>query len=161
MGGNPSDQDTTAAPTTWHTEAVCVGKHPTDARGVGNPAGSDINSDIPDRALRGLTELFKSLADRSRLHILFLLARHGEMHVSAIGEELGQSQPAVSHHLNQLRQAGLIDYRREGKFNFYRIDSGGLDGLAKELFPDLTASPRLTIGGIEVVLKRKTGERSG
>ncbi|MBA4063269.1 MAG: ArsR family transcriptional regulator [Isosphaera sp.] len=108
---------------------------------------------LPDRALRGLTDVFKSLADKSRLYILLLLTRNGEMSVSAIGARLGQSQPAVSHHLNQLKKAGLIDYRRDGKFNFYRIDPAGLDGLIAELFPD-GAEPRIGFGGLEVLFKR-------
>ena len=105
--------------------------------------------------MRWLTEVFKGLADRSRLHILLMLVRHGELNVSAIGEELGQSQPAVSHHLHQLKQAGLIDYRREGKFNFYRLAPDGLDGLLVDLFPDPEAVPKLSFGGLEVLFKRK------
>jgi ArsR family transcriptional regulator len=131
-----------------------VGKNPTDACTKGKPAQSADGTDIPERAMRGLTDVFKGLADRSRLQILFLLAQHGEMHVSALGDELGQSQPAVSHHLNQLKKAGLIDYRRAGKFNYYRLAPDGLDGLAGELFPNGTA-PRLAFGPIEVVLRRK------
>jgi ArsR family transcriptional regulator, arsenate/arsenite/antimonite-responsive transcriptional repressor len=34
---------------------------------------------------------------------------------------LGQSQPAVSHHLGLLRMAGLIEPRRAGKHNFYHL----------------------------------------
>jgi DNA-binding transcriptional ArsR family regulator len=110
---------------------------------------------LPDRLVRDLTEVFRSLADRSRLHILFLLSRHGEMNVTAIGEEVGQSQPAISHHLNQLKKAGLIDYRRDGKFNYYRLTPDGLDGLVRDLFPDDGADSRLSFGRIEVVFRRK------
>ena len=125
---------------------------PRKSRPVPFPAG---DGTLADRAVRDLSELFRSLADRSRLHILFLLARHGELCVSRIGEELGQSQPAVSHHLNQLKKAGLIEYRRDGKFNFYRLLPDGLAGLVAALFPD-GAEPRLTLGGVEVVF-RPTG----
>ena len=115
------------------------------------PASGD--GTITDRAVRDLSEVFRGLADRSRLHILFLLARHGELHVSRIGEEVGQSQPAVSHHLNQLRKAGLVEYRRDGKFNFYRLLPDGLGGLVAALFPD-GAEPRLCFGGVEVVFRK-------
>lgn len=118
-----------------------------------NPsAGGEV---IPARLMRDLTEVFRSLADRSRLQILFLLAKNGEMNVTAIGQEIGQSQPAVSHHLNQLKKAGLIDYRRDGKFNFYRLDHEGLGPLVGELFPDPKADPKLTFGGVEVRFRRK------
>ncbi len=110
---------------------------------------------VPARALKHLTEVFRGLADRSRLQILFLLAEHGEMNVTAIGEAVGQSQPAVSHHLNQLKKAGLIDFRRDGKFNYYRLDPDGLNPLVAALFPDPLTPPRLTFGGIEVIFTRK------
>ncbi len=111
------------------------------------------NDTLPDRAVRDLSELFRGLGDRARLHILLLLTRHGELHVSRIGDELGQSQPAVSHHLNQLKKAGLITFRRDGKFNYYRLAADGLDGLVGDLFPD-GAEPRLRFGGVEVVFRK-------
>ncbi|QDU18221.1 ArsR/SmtB family transcription factor [Urbifossiella limnaea] len=107
---------------------------------------------IPDRAVRDLSELFRGLGDRSRLHILCLLARHGELNVSRIGEEVGQSQPAVSHHLNQLKKAGLVEYRRDGKFNYYRLLPDGLAGLVATLFP-VGAEPRLSLGSVDVVFR--------
>jgi ArsR family transcriptional regulator len=106
------------------------------------------------RAVKELSEFFKSLADENRLKILFMLAEHGELNVSAIGERLGQSQPAVSHHLTQLKNAGLVEYRREGKFNFYALHPTGLHGLVGCLFPD--GSPaRLSLGGVEATFKRR------
>ena len=98
--------------------------------------------------------MFKSLADGSRLRILFMLAERGEMTVTAIGAALDQSQPAVSHHLTQLRGAGFIDFRREGKFNFYKLDPNGLGDLVAALFPE-NASPRLNFGGLEVSFRRR------
>lgn len=109
---------------------------------------------IPPRLMKDLIEVFHSLGDKSRLQILFLLSKNAEMSVTAIGREIGQSQPAVSHHLNQLKKAGLIDYRRDGKFNFYRLDHEGLAPLVGELFPDPDAEPMLTFGGVEVRFKR-------
>lgn len=110
--------------------------------------------EVTDRSLRSLTEVFRSLADRSRLMILFLLSERGEMNVSAIGEALEQSQPAVSHHLTQLRNAGFIDFRREGKFNYYKIDPNGFGDLLTALFPD-GSLPRLNFGALEVNFRRK------
>ncbi len=126
-------------------------EQPRSNRPVPFPAAGDRT--LPDRAVRDLSELFRGLADRSRLHILFLLARHGELNVSRIGAEVGQSQPAVSHHLNQLKKAGLVEYRRDGKFNFYRLVPDGLDGLVADLFPD-GGEPRLCFGGVEVVFRK-------
>jgi ArsR family transcriptional regulator len=91
-------------------------------------------TDASERTLAGLTEVFKKLADKSRLKILLALAEQGEMHVSALCEMLGQSQPAVSHHLTLLRMTGLVGYRRDGKHNFYRAESGTVRDLLEDFF---------------------------
>jgi ArsR family transcriptional regulator len=91
---------------------------------------------ITDKTISGLTEVFKLLADKSRLKILLALAREGELHVSALCDLLQQSQPAVSHHLTLLRMAGLVGYRRDGKHNFYRVDSALVRDLLEEFFSD-------------------------
>jgi DNA-binding transcriptional ArsR family regulator len=54
-----------------------------------------------------LADLVKSMADETRLTILSML-QDGEMCVCELMEALPVSQPAVSHHLRILRQAGLI-----------------------------------------------------
>jgi ArsR family transcriptional regulator, arsenate/arsenite/antimonite-responsive transcriptional repressor len=94
-----------------------------------------------DQTIEDMAELFKQLGDRSRLKILLALARHGEMHVSALCELLGgpsqpASQPAVSHHLNLLRGRKLVGFRRDGKHNFYRIDSARVHDLLLQFFAD-------------------------
>jgi ArsR family transcriptional regulator len=76
---------------------------------------------ISDELERSLIQIFKLLADETRLKILLALGREGELHVSALCERLGQSQPAVSHHLALLRAAGLLQSRRDGKHNFYAL----------------------------------------
>ena len=86
--------------------------------------------------LSGLTQVFKLLSDESRLKILLALAEDGEMHVSALCNLLGQQQPAVSHHLTLLRMTGLVGYRREGKHNYYRLESGLVRDLLDEFFAD-------------------------
>jgi len=112
----------------------------------------DVREPLP--GLPELCRLFKSLSDPNRLRILMLLAHRGEMHVSAIGDHLGQSQPAVSHHLTQLKNAGLIDFRRDGKFNYYSLSEAGLDPLYQQLFGDAN-SCKVRMAGVEVVFRRK------
>jgi ArsR family transcriptional regulator len=85
----------------------------------------------------GLSELrnvFKLLADETRLRILSLLLQTKEHHVRALCERLGQSQPAVSHHLALLRTAGFIECRREGKHNFYRLAPEHFEALLESVF---------------------------
>jgi ArsR family transcriptional regulator len=94
------------------------------------------NVAVTDKTIGGLTGVFKLLADKSRLKILLALARDGELHVSALCDLLQQSQPAVSHHLTLLRMSGLVGYRRDGKHNYYRVDSALVRDLLEEFFSD-------------------------
>ena len=57
--------------------------------------------EVSDQSVRELAQVFKLLSDETRLRILFYLALspNGELHVTDLCHRLGQSQPAVSHHL--------------------------------------------------------------
>jgi DNA-binding transcriptional ArsR family regulator len=68
-------------------------------------------------------ELFRLLAKPSCLRILYLLLEEGELHVNAVCEALGYCQASVSKELGALRRAGVVEYRREGRQNFYRVSS--------------------------------------
>ncbi|MBV8383637.1 MAG: winged helix-turn-helix transcriptional regulator [Planctomycetaceae bacterium] len=74
-----------------------------------------------EKVIRELGHVFRLLSDESRLRILAYLMQEGELHVTDLCARLGQTQPAVSHHLALLRVAGVIEPRREGKHNYYRI----------------------------------------
>ena len=65
-------------------------------------------------------EAFKSLAHRTRLEIFFFLVRRqGEVAAGEIQAELEIPGPTLSHHLDLLRRADLIQSRREGTFVYY------------------------------------------
>jgi DNA-binding transcriptional ArsR family regulator len=64
--------------------------------------------------------LAKSLSDRNRLRILHAISG-GKKSVSAIVEELGLSQPLVSHHLRELKIALLVKVERDGPFVYYEL----------------------------------------
>lgn len=74
-------------------------------------------------SLRDAALVFGLLADETRLKIMALLTRKEEIHVGELCETTGQSQPSISHHLMLLRRGKLVDYRRDGKFNYYRLSS--------------------------------------
>lgn len=101
------------------------------------------------RELEPLARALKVLADAHRLRILTLLLDHGELNVSAIGGHLGQSQPAVSHHLTLLRQAGLIRFRRAGKFNYYAVEPARL---RRRKSRDDRRPPTIALGGLRFSL---------
>ena len=74
--------------------------------------------------MRELEELFKGLADRTRLRIMNLLL-HGELCVCDIQYVLDSPQPNVSRHLAYLKHSGLVADRREGQRIFYRLADQG------------------------------------
>jgi ArsR family transcriptional regulator len=94
--------------------------------------------ELSDQLEKDLVQVFKLLSDETRLRILMYLLREGELHVTALCERLGQSQPAVSHHLALLRVAGLIEPRRDGKHNFYSIKSKHFHRIIAELFNSMS-----------------------
>lgn len=89
---------------------------------------------VSDESVSSMAEVFKMLADPSRLKIMLALAHEGELHVSALKDLVKQSQPAVSHHLTLLRAHKLVGYRRDGKHNFYRVDSSYVHVLLDQFF---------------------------
>lgn len=66
-----------------------------------------------------VSDIFKLLADSSRMRIFWLLC-HCEECVTNISALVEMSSPAVSHHLKLLRTQGLIQSRREGKEVYYK-----------------------------------------
>lgn len=109
---------------------------------------------INDKRLRAKAALFHALADETRLQMLTLFVENGEMNVSAISVALDQSQPAVSHHLTQLKRAGLIDFRRAGKFNFYRLDHEGTTAVFDDIMD--AGQTKLSIGSLEIHVKKRS-----
>lgn len=73
-------------------------------------------------------EIFRALADPTRRAVYEKLVT-GEMSVGALKASFDVSQPAISQHLAQLRQAGLVTERREGRNAFYKANPDGLDPL--------------------------------
>lgn len=70
-----------------------------------------------------MASILKSLrlaADPNRLRILLLLEQE-ELSVAELQEILARGQSQISMHLAQLKQAGLVEDRREGKNSFYRL----------------------------------------
>lgn len=82
--------------------------------------------------MRDLEQLFKGLADQTRLRILNLLI-HGELCVCDIHYVLESSQPNVSRHLIYLKNSGLVLDRREGARMYYRLAQAN-EGVHKLLF---------------------------
>ncbi|MFJ2462742.1 metalloregulator ArsR/SmtB family transcription factor [Pseudomonas sp. NPDC087615] len=67
-------------------------------------------------------ELFKSLADETRVRATLLIADQGELCVCELMCALDDSQPKISRHLAQLRSNGLLLDRRQGQWVYYRLN---------------------------------------
>jgi len=67
-------------------------------------------------------EAFKALAHISRLQIFFVLVKaEGEMSVGEIQEAVEIAGPTLSHHLDILRRAGLVESRKEERYVYYTV----------------------------------------
>ena len=67
-----------------------------------------------------VAELFRAFSDTSRVRILSALLDQ-EMNVSALAQQVGITESAVSHHMRGLRQMHLVTSRRSGKEVYYQV----------------------------------------
>ena len=74
-----------------------------------------------DEVLYDLADFFKIFGDSTRIKILYALFS-SEMCVQDLAELLNMNQSAISHQLRILKQAGLVKYRKDGKYIFYSLD---------------------------------------
>jgi DNA-binding transcriptional ArsR family regulator len=78
-----------------------------------------------------MATVYMALADKTRLRLLSMM-RDQEICVGNLTGALGESQPKISRHLAYLRNAGIVDARRDGKWMHYSIhwpDDAGCRGL--------------------------------
>lgn len=76
--------------------------------------------------------LAKSLSDENRLRILLCISQEKKA-VGSIVEELGLSQPLVSHHLKELKRSLLVKIERNGPFIYYELSTPAILGVIKDL----------------------------
>ncbi len=90
-----------------------------------------------DDDARELADLLKALADPVRLQIVSLViaADSGELCACDLPEQLGRSQPTISHHLTKLVSAGLLQREQRGKWAWFRLADRRLAALAEVLRP--------------------------
>jgi len=75
---------------------------------------------------------FHALSDETRLRIVELL-RGGECCVCDLQDSVGAAQSRLSFHLKVLREAGLVNDRRQGRWNFYSLNPEVLDEMSAYL----------------------------
>ena len=88
----------------------------------------------PAESDKETVDLFKALADETRLGIVKMLAAHSEpLCVCHIVDAFDLSQPTISHHLKLLREAGLVESERRGTWGFYRLVPDAIEELRAAL----------------------------
>lgn len=96
----------------------------------------NLRAALPEpRVLAARAERLRALGDPTRLRIAHALHAGEELCVCDLAWIVGSSQGLVSHHLRQLRSAGLVDSRRDGKLVMYRLSTTGSQLLPTFLTP--------------------------
>ena len=95
--------------------------------------------------VQALARAFKAMGDPTRVAILAMLRDCGDsLCACEIEASFELSQPTISHHLRQLRQAGLVTSERRGSWMHYRLAPEGVDTI--ESFARALASDRALAG---------------
>lgn len=77
-----------------------------------------------------MNQLFKALNDSTRREILELL-KDKDLTAGEIADQFNISKPSISHHLDLLRQAGLVVSVKEGQFIYYSLNTTVMDEILK------------------------------
>lgn len=76
--------------------------------------------------IKDTQKILTALGDDMRQHLMLVMMQSGEcsgMRVNDIADKTSLSRPAVSHHLQILKGAGVVKMRREGTKNYYYFDA--------------------------------------
>lgn len=85
-------------------------------------AGKQMPAPLADDQVRLVVEVFRMLADPTRVHLLWALSA-SELSVNELAERVGKPAPSVSQHLAKLRMARLVQTRRAGTTIFYSLEN--------------------------------------
>jgi ArsR family transcriptional regulator, arsenate/arsenite/antimonite-responsive transcriptional repressor len=76
---------------------------------------------------RSFVRVLKALAHDTRLEMVRVIAAAGEMSCGQVAARFTLSQPTISHHLKQLRDAGVLSVRQEAQTHYIRVDEALVD----------------------------------
>lgn len=74
--------------------------------------------------------LFKALNDATRREILTLL-KEGDKTAGEIADHFNLTKPSISHHLDLLKQAGLVEAEKQGQYVLYSLNTTVVDEIAQ------------------------------
>ncbi|WP_194540333.1 metalloregulator ArsR/SmtB family transcription factor [Paenibacillus sp. FSL W7-1279] len=82
---------------------------------------ASLKETISDEDMIGMAEIFKALADPTRVKVAYMLDRGGELCVCDVAEVLGSSTATASHHLRTLKNKEIAKSRKAGKNVYYSL----------------------------------------
>ena len=88
---------------------------------------------MPRMADTGFVQIAKALADPTRHKMLREIRDAGELTCKDVCERFRLAQPTISHHIKELAEAGLIDYRREGKCAHFKVRAATMAAFRQNL----------------------------
>lgn len=94
---------------------------------------TQIDAKPSESQVESVIEIFKLLADRTRLKIMWELL-HSEFSVNELSEQVGAQSAAVSQHLGKLRLAKLVSARRHGNKIYYSAKNDHVLNLIEQAF---------------------------
>jgi ArsR family transcriptional regulator, arsenate/arsenite/antimonite-responsive transcriptional repressor len=77
-----------------------------------------------------MNTVFKALNDPTRRKILEILKKK-DLTAGEIADQFNISKPSISHHLDLLKQAGLVESVKEGQFIYYSLNVTVMDEILK------------------------------
>jgi DNA-binding transcriptional ArsR family regulator/rhodanese-related sulfurtransferase len=117
---------------------------------------ADAHRAFKDRLYDQFARIGKALSNPHRLELLELLAQ-GERTVDSLAGEIGLSLANASQHLQALRQASLVDSRKQGLYVYYRLADPAVCDLCRVL--RTVAEHRLA--DLERLVREHFGDRAG
>jgi DNA-binding transcriptional ArsR family regulator len=125
---SPPDKRAGTVPDNEHCDAPCDGLevHPEAIAAV-----RSVLQDADAEGMLDMIELFRAIAEPTRLRILLALAV-AELCVCDLAELTNVSSSAVSHQLRRLRAMRLVRYRKQGKNAYYRLANPAIIDLLRD-----------------------------
>lgn len=77
-----------------------------------------------------MNSIFKALNDPTRREILEMLHQR-DLTAGEIAEQFDMSFPSISHHLDILKRAGLVNAEKEGQYVYYSLNTTVVDEIIK------------------------------
>ncbi len=118
------------------------------------------NNKIPQlaKSFSDCSKILTAIGDETRQHLILEMMQMGEcngVRVGKITEKTNLSRPAVSHHLQILKDAGILKVRKEGTKNYYFFDP------KMEAFERLNGTLLLAMEISKTLPSQNTNERNG